>query len=74
MPKARMHQAVISIVIVPAAKNALTKFCASSMVMPRAPMMSGMATLTMVAVRSVANEPSTLTTLTYHGYLGPICS
>ena len=67
MPKARMAHAVISIVTVPAARCALTRFCAWSMVRPRAPMMSGMATLMMVAVRSVAKEPSTATPVTQYG-------
>ncbi len=58
MPNERIHQAVISMVTVPEARNAVASHWASSAVMPRAPMMSGMATLTMVEDSSVENEPS----------------
>jgi hypothetical protein len=57
MPNARMHQAVISMVTVPAARKAVASHWASSRVMPSAPMMSGIATLTMVDINRVANEP-----------------
>ncbi|MDZ7826522.1 MAG: hypothetical protein U5R48_11475 [Gammaproteobacteria bacterium] len=58
MPKVSTLQAASSMVTVVAARKPVDSHWARSWVMPRAPMMSGMATLTMVPVSRVANAPS----------------
>ena len=70
-PKMEMNQAADTIPAVIAAKYPEDSNCALSRPIPKAPMMSGKATLTVVIERTTVMAPTMLVTVANHRYAGP---